>query len=65
MPLAFSGQILGMLNVLQGAKQSLVVKSYPAQNANRALVEKHSSNLAGRLFWDPVLIINTIFSHTI
>lgn len=40
-------------------KQFFVVKNCPTPNANRAPFEKHSSSsLVGRLFWDPVLIIN-------
>lgn len=58
-PLALSDQILGMLNILHWAKQS-VVKNHPAPNAHRAPVEKHSSSsLVGRLSWDLVLIIST------
>lgn len=60
MLLSFSGHVLGMLNGLQWARQSLAVKNCPARNANRAPVEKHSSSSSvGSLFWDPVLIINT------
>lgn len=40
-------------------KQFFVVNNCPTPNANRAPFEKHSSSsLVGRLFWDPVLILN-------
>ena len=52
---ACRGRVLGVLYVQHGGKQSLIVKSGPAQHASRALVEDHSSSPAadssGILFW--------------